>query len=146
MDLIEEIRSHALLLNLVGSRETCNPPPQDTDQDVLVLIQPGVSPVIGRLFEHGFEVDGSRIEDAASHLRSDGTFQSFSKGDLNFIVTCDPTFYARFMAATSVAKRLNLLDKADRIALFQAVLYGNPDTSQYPPEPTAYDEIDELFR
>lgn len=146
MDLIEEIRGHALLLNLVGSRETCNPPPQDTDQDVLVLVSPGSGMVIGRLFEHGFQVDGSRIEDPADHLNSEGTFQSFSKGDLNFIVTCDPTFYARFMAATSVAKRLNLLDKADRIALFQAVLYGNPDARQYPPEPAPEDEIDELFR
>lgn len=26
----------------------------------------------------------------------------------------------------AVAKRLNLLEKADRIALFQAALYGNP--------------------
>lgn len=146
MDLIEEIRGHALLLNLVGSRETCNPPPKDTDQDVLVLTKPGVCPVITRLFEHDFEIDGSRVEDASDHLRSEGTFQSFSKGDLNFIITCDPTFYARFMAATSIAKRLNLLDKADRIALFQAVLYGNPDASQYPPEPTPEDEIDELFR
>lgn len=33
--------------------------------------------------------------------------------------------YDRFIAATAVAKRLNLLDKADRIALFQAVLYAN---------------------
>lgn len=47
------------------------------------------------------------------------------KGDVNLIVTQDNKFYDRFMAATSVAKRLNLLDKADRIALFQAVLYGN---------------------
>ena len=44
---------------------------------------------------------------------------------VNLIVTRNDTFFNRFMAASSVAKRLNLLDKADRVAVFQAVLYGN---------------------
>ena len=30
----------------------------------------------------------------------------------------------RFLVATTLAKRFRLTDKADRIALFQAVLYG----------------------
>ena len=51
-------------------------------------------------------------------------------------VTCDPPVMDtdrdmlclvkdRFMVATRLAKRFNLQAKADRVALFQAVLYGN---------------------
>jgi hypothetical protein len=48
----------------------------------------------------------------------------------NLIVTDDLEWHRRFVAATSIAKRLNLMAKADRIALFQAVLYGMPSDSQ----------------
>lgn len=45
-------------------------------------------------------------------------------GDLNLIVTEDKEFFSKFMAATQIARRLNVLDKGDRIALFRAVLFG----------------------
>jgi len=121
-ELSEKCTKHAL----VGSRVTCDPAPTDTDQDVLVLCSPEqFGRLIGQLFERGFDIDGSAINDPIDHLNSIDTFQSFSNDDLNLIITQDVAFYRKFMAATFVAKRLNLLNKTDRICLFQAVLYAN---------------------
>lgn len=104
-----------------GSRIICNPPPKDTDYDILVLVK---------------DVDQFKVAAALSDWRNNTSekkdeyqdapdFTSFRKGELNLIVTSDQGFYERFDAATHVAKRLNLLKKPDRIALFQAVLYAN---------------------
>jgi hypothetical protein len=108
----------------VGSRETCNPAPEDTDEDWLILVHEGrLRNVTARLEEAGYTVDG--------HDRYDTTetsgFVSWRSGEVNVIVTEDPEFHDRFVAATSIAKRLNLLSKSDRVALFQAVLYGRAD-------------------
>lgn len=119
----------------VGSRVTCDPAPTDTDLDVLVLAtldqwRDHLSPL---LEAQRFEKGGSDCRDAGSYMAEVPlAFQSFTFGELNLIVTLDPEFYRRFLAATSVAKSLNLLKKQDRIDLFQAVLYGN---SVVPPSP-----------
>lgn len=120
---------HDLVLKhqMVGSRVTCNPAPTDTDQDILVLVSDmwGFRDYILGDSE-SYALDGSMILDAQLPLEADDRFSSYSKGDVNLIVTEDPVFYQKFIAASSVAKRLNLLQKPDRLALFQAVLYGNP--------------------
>ncbi len=105
-------------LNAVGSRITCNPAPTNTDQDYLALRPSGRA--LAWLAENGFV---TTTDDTYDGLKSE--FTSFKKGDVNIIVTVDDTFHSAFMAATHVAKRLNLLNKKDRIALFQAVLYRN---------------------
>lgn len=104
----------------VGSRITCDPAPTDTDEDFLVVVRKR-NP--GAMAAAGFELDtgGSHYEP------SEGQFNSWRKGSLNLIVTDDRKFARRFLAASAVAQRLNLLNKADRIALFQAVLYGATD-------------------
>jgi hypothetical protein len=122
----EWLKGLALDATLVGSRVTCNPPPMDTDQDVLILVSiEGFGDFVQKLYETGFSLDGSEVTNQQEYIEKDETFQSFSIGEWNAICTCDVTFYKRFVAATEVARRLNLLDKSDRIALFQAVLYGN---------------------
>lgn len=108
-----------------GSRVTCMPPPTDTDEDWLVLVEDMESFRFAVLAQ-GFEIGGSLFLDAEAPLDAEDRFSSYSLGEVNIIATEDPTFFFKFKVATSVAKRLNLLDKADRIALFQAVLYGNP--------------------
>lgn len=114
-----------LSLTFVGSRVTCNPPSVGTDLDVLVRVQnlgdAGMHPSLTRA---GFEHDGSDISDRHD-FDFDSAFRSYSRGEVNLIITDDEDFHRRFMAASSVAKRLNLLHKEDRVALFQAVLYGN---------------------
>lgn len=112
-----------LSLAFVGSRVTCDPPPTNTDLDVLVYVR-DLALVTDSLVRAGFGHDGSDISD---HHDFDwnSKFRSYSRGEVNLIITDDEDFHRRFLAASSVAKRLNLLRKEDRVALFQAVLYGN---------------------
>lgn len=110
----------------VGSRVTCSPAPVNTDQDYLVLVGEDAMDFIERMTVYGFDVElGEGYAEDALNGGEDNRFQSYRMDDVNLIATVDPDFYDRFVAATSVAKRFNLLEKSDRIALFQAVLYGN---------------------
>lgn len=107
-----------------GSRVTCNPPPTDTDRDFLVVVPPSdtdVSLIVSELSRLGFKWEGSIHYQTAA---IDG-FMSWRSGDVNFIVTASPEFARRHRTATALCTRLNLMNKQDRIALFQAVLYGN---------------------
>jgi len=106
-----------LRFNAVGSRVTCSPAPMNTDQDYLALV---VGDPYQTLTEAGFTQDGS----PEFYTGSDkGGFRSWRRGDVNIITTEDGVFYDKFMKATYLAKRFNLLNKADRIALFQVILY-----------------------
>lgn len=136
---IDILEGKSLKHALVGSRVTCSPAPTDTDQDVLVLTDAELwaAHLATLLLTEGFEKGGSDCGDVTGYMaQTPLSFQSFTLGELNLIVTFDPEFYRRFMAATGVAKVLNLLDKQDRVMLFQAVLYGNdplPDTPELLP-------------
>lgn len=117
----------------VGSRVTCLPPPEGTDQDWLVLVDSlKFNDFCNALHDAGWGLDGSEIPDIENRIPPDMRFKSFSKGEDNLICTISPEFYRRFTAATHVAKVLNLLKKEDRILLFQAVLYAHdfvPETN-----------------
>lgn len=117
-------------VRLVGSRVTCRPPPEDTDIDVLVLIEDSndaYADLYTSFRKAAWNLDGSEITVPEEHADSDHRFSSFKQGNVNAIVTSSEKFFDRFMAATAVAKRLNLLNKSDRVALFQAVLYANAE-------------------
>lgn len=115
--VLNALRPMILAAQPVGSRITCNPPPADTDEDWLVLVNGDPKEA---LLSSGFMQDGRPGFYTGSDV---GTFRSWRMGDLNVITTPDPKFYELFLTATMLAKRFNLLDKGDRIALFQAVLY-----------------------
>lgn len=116
-DLFQLFRGRGLI-EPCGSRETCVPPPVDTDADFLVeLYKWGEIDLL--MEDHGFTKEGGE-----GYGGQDSTFGSWRKGDVNLIVTTDPDFAMRHRAATSVCKRLNLLHKPDRVSLFRAVLYG----------------------
>ena len=110
----------------VGSRVTCNPPVMDSDHDWLCLTTDWRE-FINVAARENFSPGGSIPSDELERRKESTEFTSLrrSQDNLNLIVTDSPRFVKRFMAATSVAKRLNLMAKYDRIALFQAVLYGN---------------------
>lgn len=100
---------------LVGSRVTCEPPVMDTDRDILALVLDFGS-CAEALHKQGWNLGGSG--------ESDDQFESWTLGELNLILTDDEDFYDRFIAATTVCARLNLLDKEDRKSVFRAVLYS----------------------
>jgi hypothetical protein len=108
-----------------GSRVTCSPAPVGTDRDFLVFIaskdRDDISRVVNCLYAAGFEWEGNaHYQDMAKN-----DFMSWRKDDLNLIVSANEQFVRRHKAATALCTRLNLMNKPDRIALFQAVLYGN---------------------
>lgn len=112
-------------ITAVGSRVTCDPPPTDTDQDWLVLVdEKDFDNFANYLIYVGWELGGSLIPYANNTLSSDYIFSSFTLGMDNIIVTASTEFHNRFLSASSVAKSLNLLKKEDRIMLFQSVLYA----------------------
>ena len=115
----------------VGSRVTCDPAPLTTDCDWLVLIdREKWSEFQTHLDRLGWKQGGSEIPEESNTLDDNAKFTSFTFGEDNLICTLSPAFFRRFLAATSVSKRLNLMVKKDRIALFQAVLYGSDYTEQ----------------
>ena len=103
-----------------GSRETCNPAPTDTDVDFVVFARD--PRVVRCIAQAGF------TNTSAPHVDTyggSGPFETFRCGEVNLIVTYDERFYDAWCGATMIAKRLNLMNKADRIALFQGFLYCN---------------------
>lgn len=111
---------------LVGSTYACTPVPEGADRDWLALTFATEAPAVEvRMLADGWCLEGSRPTDDRLACGGDNSFSSFRRGEDNIILTTCPGFYRKFLAATSVAKRLNVQCKADRIALFQAVLYGN---------------------
>lgn len=64
-------------------------------------------------------------EGGESYTGQTNVFNSWRRGDVNLIVTTDPQFARKHRAANKVCKALNLMAKADRVLVFQAVLYGN---------------------
>lgn len=112
-------------VEMCGSRVTCSPAPTDTDTDFLVFVKSGkeqdVTDIVNYLHGAGFVWEG-----ASEHYQNvvASSFMSWRKDGLNYIVTASTDFARRHRAATAVCKRLNLLVKADRIAVFRAVLYA----------------------
>lgn len=98
-----------------GSRYICDPPVSDTDEDTIVLVAS-----LERAIE---EAQESEWTSDTSYPGDD--FISLRNGHRNFIVTEKKEFYDKFVFATNLAKKLNLLKKEDRVTLFQALLYKN---------------------
>ena len=104
-------------MEYVGSRITCNPPPTDTDEDVLLLTD-DLNMLVADCIEVGFTRDGD------TRMSYPEGFVSLRNGTMNFIVTDNEEFFDKFMLATFVCKSLNVLEKQHRITVFQAILYG----------------------
>jgi hypothetical protein len=105
----------------VGSRVTCNPAPTDTDEDFLILTD--------KLYRLVEDCKSQGFKGGGVYFTSEGkvasNFISIRNGNINLIVTEDKEFYDKFLLATHVCKTLNILDKPNRIMVFQGILYGN---------------------
>lgn len=114
----------ALRTEHVGSRVTCRPAPTDTDDDYLVLVKQ--LDVAHEFFmRRTLFGRGGSVPADMKPVEPLNRFHSYKHHELNIIVTESPDFFCRFMLATRVATKLNLLHKVHRIDLFQAILYGN---------------------
>lgn len=119
---VQRLSESALRCEHVGSRVTCNPPVMDTDDDYLLLVSDWQK-FLSDAFALNFVLGGSFASEDIETALSVNKFVGMRLGKLNLIVTEDAEFFGKFMTATFMAKKLNLLDKDDRIALFQAILY-----------------------
>lgn len=120
--LENSLRAARCTVTPCGSRVTCHPEPTFSDYDYLVFCPDAhaVSQAVSIMSSHGLLREGSEhYQNAAA-----SGFMSWRGGEVNLIVTGDLGFAARHAVATKLCSRLNLMDKQDRVAVFQAVLYA----------------------
>lgn len=109
--------------HLVGSMATCDPPPIDTDEDYIMLVR-NTQQAIDRFIQAGYELESEIYVHEDDESISISEFVSLRHGKTNLIIAKNISFFRKFLIATDLAKRFNLMDKKDRIDLFQAILYG----------------------
>lgn len=119
VDLTHDFEAAVVTFVPTGSRVICNPPPVGTDQDFIAYVRDDA------IAQADMTALGYKIEGTPEFYtgNDNGGFRSYRKGDVNVITTPDHSFYRKFKTATELGRRFNLLDKGDRIALFQVVLY-----------------------
>lgn len=120
--MLEVLESGTIIVP-VGSRVTCSPPPTDTDEDFLLLVE-NMNDAASKLIDIGFSayMTHEQFEDyKALHGVSRGRFTSLRLGDVNYIVTESAFFFDRFLTATHICKTMNVMDKQHRILIFHAV-------------------------
>ncbi len=122
---IMAIKQYCKSITPVGSSVTCDPPVLDTDRDFLVLARDNSLELLyAALKQSGWET--TSLDEYAS-VTGEKPFRSYRKGKANYIVTDCKEYHKKFMYATYLAKRFNLLHKADRVDLFNCILYGVPE-------------------
>lgn len=113
---------------MVGSRVTCDPPPRDTDCDILVFAARSAErdgeKSSYKLVEDYLLTNGYKPHPRSKEYSGLGGFTSYRNGIYNVILTGDTVLGIRFNSATRLAKKLNLLEKQQRVGLFRYMLYG----------------------
>lgn len=109
-------------ISATGSRAICSPPPVNSDADFLVFLKShdDMTDFVSVASQAGFEWESN---EHYQEVADDG-FMSWRRGMVNLIVTKNREFAASHRLATSVCKRLNVMSKEDRVAVFRAFLYA----------------------
>lgn len=116
VDFIKCIASHP-----TGSRYICDPPPTDTDNDTVILIAPeDFDSVNVTLMLNDWELGGSMVPG--------DIWYSYKKGIENYIITTSEEHYRKWITATRIAKKFNMVNKEDRIDLFKAIVDSQYDS------------------
>lgn len=112
--LLEHIKDRfpSMTWAFYGSRVTVDPPPTDTDLDVLVIHNNALKNYLMKDLE--FIKEGNR-------KYGDGPFSSFRKDKLNIMLVRCPIFYERCLVACRVCRKLNVKNKKARIKIYEAI-------------------------
>jgi hypothetical protein len=100
----------------IGSRYICSPPPMDTDIDTLFLV-PDLEIAQQALEDEGWICDAGDAYDL-----NQWSFISMRKGENNYILTDQFSFYEYFVLAADVCKHLNITSKNERIWVHHKLL------------------------
>lgn len=113
--------TNAVSMEIVGSQTIEGAATADSDIDILVLVgaYTGMYTASNNLHGLGGENDCKETYDLNSK------FESIRIGKYNFLLTKDGNFFHKFLCANTLAQKLKLTDRDDRVTLFQYVLYGN---------------------
>jgi len=105
----------------VGSRITCNPPPTDTDQDILVWVDgnKGYDLLDSWLDRNDWEYEGDE-KYQMSHFSS--WRKTIQDVEYNAIVTTSEVWFNRFLEATLLCKKENAMSKKRRIEIFDSIM------------------------
>ena len=107
-----------------GSRFMCDPPVMNTDIDFVVLVVDHDAAAESLLANGWTKCEGENSDEENSSYDELGEFSAYRKDNFNLIVCDDRAYYIRYCAATLLCTKLNLLDKAERCALFQTIIKG----------------------
>lgn len=114
----------------VGSRVTCNPPPMNTDQDVLCLLA-DVDALVDfeeRLIKFEWEEESEKYGTLSSNFyswRKDVPMSSDPIPELveyNLILTYKEEWFDKFLRATVACKKANAMTKKERVAIFDEIM------------------------
>ena len=122
-----------------GSNYICNPPVTNTDVDEMFLVD-DLQEVNFQLTGLGWTKCGLEEEtyqDKPSH------WAAYRKENMNALLTTNLKYFMDFFKATEEAKHLNLLNKEDRVALFQKILGEEPKKTQM--KKVILDEFEEFI-
>ena len=117
-------------LNLVafsptGSRFMCDPPVMDTDIDFVVLVVDHDAASELLMADGWVKCEGDSSDDEESSSYDElCEFSAYRKDNFNLIVCDDRAYYVKYCAATLLCAKLNLLNKAERCALFHTIIKG----------------------
>lgn len=108
-----------------GSRYICNPPVTNTDDDYVLFVE-DIKAAYLELLDTNWTIGGANnasytVEDVDNWFSA----KKHINGEVvNYIVVSDQDQFSKWVTATELAKKLNLLKKEDRIALFEVVVKG----------------------
>lgn len=107
---------------LSGSSFICDPPVTNTDIDYVVFVT-NKEEVCKYLTENGWTFCGGE-----AYNNPDNDFLAVRNQDLNYILVDEEHTFDQWEAATLLAKKRNLLNKNERIALFRNIFKGQSKT------------------
>lgn len=119
-NIIQDLQKLAEV-SLTGSRIVPGGWLAGSDWDYLVAVEPkNILAVNHLLKDKGYKLEGQEsYPDQTSH------FKSWRKDDFNFLVSDNAEFIKRHRQATQVIKEAKITNKAERIAIFKRILYGD---------------------